>query len=235
MLLFLGGCISKPEPYVLDERHETAAEITQEMARLEEQAKQQVRDQLAAQEQKKEEAQQEAQKQAEAPNPAQSITLTADVQQSSLKLMLYPMYFMDGSNFKDNFVTIVGEEAPSTYVVAMGNLIARTPGIKPTGFSMLDSDISEITRYNAIIAGNACNNGAIARMFGNPSPCESLDLPSGKGLIRLYQAQNGNVAMLVAGKTDALVVSALNVIGTDEFRGAVGSEACVMGTSLVPC
>jgi hypothetical protein len=150
-------------------------------------------------------------------------------------LALYPFYFMDGDKFKDNFVTVVGGEAPSSYVVAVSNLVARTPGAKPTGFSMLDTDISNIASFNAIVVGNACNNDVIRRMFGNPSPCDNAPLPEGKGLIRLYEAANGNLALVAAGKTDMQVLSAVNAISSEKLAGVSASEVCVQGQNLVPC
>lgn len=238
LMLFIVSCVPKPEPYVLPERTENRTDIAQEIAQLEEQARAEAREKIAAEaaltemQQRAAEAQQaKAEEKKEPPK--------LEVQNEALKdgtaLGLYPAYFMDGESFKSNFVTIVGEEAPSSYVVALGNLVARTPGTKPTGFSMLDTDISDITRYNAIIVGNACNNAAIARMFSNPSPCDSAPLPAGKGLIKIYQAANGNVALLAAGKTDAQVVAAINAIGTDQFISVKANEICVQGTSLVPC
>lgn len=237
-LLVLASCVPKPEHYVLPERTQSAQNITQEIAQLEEQAKAEAREKIAAEAALKEMQQRAAEAQ-QAKVEEQKEPPKIEVQNEALKdgtaLGLYPAYFMDGEAFKSNFVTIVGEEAPSSYVVALGNLVARTPGTKPTGFSMLDTDISDITRYNAIIVGNACNNAAIARMFSNPSPCDSAPLPSGKGLVRVYQSANGNVALLAAGKTDAQVVAAINAIGTDQFIRVKGNEICVQGTSLVPC
>jgi len=233
LVLFIISCVPKPEPYVLPERGENRTDIAQEIAQLEEQAREQAREKIAAEEALKEQQQKAAEVQPAKEPPKMEIQ--SEALKDGTALGLYPGYFMDGESFKSNFVTIVGEEAPSSYVVALGNLVARTPGVKPTGFSMLDSDISDITRHNAIIVGNACNNAAIARMFNNPSPCDSAPLPTGKGLVKIYQAANGNVALLAAGKTDAQVVAAINAIGTDQFISVNGNEICVQGTSLVPC
>lgn len=238
LVLFIISCVPKPEPYVLPERGENRTDIAQEIAQLEEQAREQAREKIAA-EQAAQEQQQKATEAQQAKADEKKEPAKLEIQNEALKdgtaLGLYPGYFMDGEAFKSNFVTIVGEEAPSSYVVALGNLVARTPGVKPTGFSMLDSDISDITKYNAIIVGNACNNAAIARMFSNPSPCESTPLPTGKGFVKIYQAANGNVALLAAGKTDAQVVAAINAIGTDQFISVNGNEICVQGASLVQC
>ncbi|MEM4247013.1 MAG: hypothetical protein QXR48_02155 [Candidatus Woesearchaeota archaeon] len=236
-LLFLAACVPKPEPYVLEER-KPAPNIMQEIQQIEEQAREHVHEKLAEQEQEKQEqqqreAQQEEQKPAE--EPTTKITIQQEMDKSTKDLGLYPSFFMDGANFKTNFITVVGDEAPSSYVVAVSNLMARTPGSKPIGFSMLASEIKDLSRYNAIIVGNACNNEVVARLLNNPSPCESAPLPQNKGLIRLYESQNGNKAILVAGKTDSLVISAVNAIGTDDFKRVTGSEICVQGTTLVQC
>ncbi|MEM2916402.1 MAG: hypothetical protein QXT19_03550 [Candidatus Woesearchaeota archaeon] len=227
-LLFLAGCVAKPEPYVLEER-KPAPNITQEIAQIEEQAREQAREKFAGQENNEQHEQNPPEE------PKAQIIIQQEMDKSTKDLGLYPSFFMDGANFKTNFITVVGDEAPSSYVVAVSNLMARTPGNKPIGFSMLASEIKDLSRYNAIIVGNACNNEVVARLLNNPSPCESAPLPSGKGLIRLYESQNGNKAILVAGKTDALVISAVNAIGTDAFKRVTGSEICVQGTSLVQC
>ncbi len=230
-LLFIASCVPKPEPYVLDER-KPVVNITEEIRQIEMQAKEQAREKLAAEEQKKQEAQQQQEEQ----KPVEPhVVAVQEHQKSGIALGLYPNYFLDGTDFKPNFVTVVGEEAPSSYVVALGNLVARTPGNKPTGFSMLAGEISDITIHNAIVAGTPCNNEIVAKLLGNPAPCDAANLPAGKGLIRLYESQNGNVVLLAAGKTDALVLAAVNAIGTDQFISVTGNEICVQGSSLVQC
>jgi len=233
LLLFLTACVPEPEPFVpLEQRKAPNISVLQEIMQTEEQAREQAREKLAAEQQKQQEAQQE-QKPAEEPKP--QITAQQEHKKSGMALGLYPRYFMDGNSFKSNFITIVGDEAPSGYVVALGNLVARTPGNKPAGFSMLASEISDLSRYNAIVVGNACNNEVVAKLLNNPMPCDSAPLPSGKGLIRLYESQNGNFVLLAAGKTDAIVVAAVNAIGTDRFTSITENEICVQGTSLVQC
>ncbi len=232
LVLFIISCVPKPEPYVLDDRHETAEEITQEMAQIEAQAKEQAREKFAEDQQKVQEQQQEAQA---AANVTPQMVVQTEQQKAGVALGLYPNYFMDGDAFKSNFITVVGDEAPSSYVVAVSNLMARTPGNKPTGFSMLASEISDLSRYNAVVAGTACNNEVVAKLLGNPQPCDSADLPAGKGLIRIYESQNGNIVLLAAGKTDAQVLSAVNLIGTDQFISVTADEMCAQGTTLLQC
>jgi hypothetical protein len=228
LVLVLVACVPEAEPYVpLVDDKDDAATISDEIKQLEEQGKEQARQKLEA-EKPKEEPKPE-------PKPVPTPEVKVEQQPASLKLALYPYFFMDGDKFKSNFITVVGDEAASSYDVAMSNLIARSPGSKPTGFRMLASEIADISRYNAIVAGNPCNNPVISRMYGNPFPCEDANLPADKGRIRLVASANGNLALVAEGKTDALVVAALNIIGTPEFAGVGGSEVCVQGTSLVAC
>ncbi len=232
LALFLVSCIPEPEKYEpLEERK--ASNITQEIHDLEEQAREQARQKISEQE-AVEAQKQEQSKTAEEPK-TQLVVQQQEMSQSTNALGLYPLYFMDGSSFKSNFITIVGDEAPSSYVVAVSNLMARTPGNKPTGFSMLSSEISDLSKYSAVVVGNPCNNEVIAKLMNNPSPCDSAPLPVGKGLLRLYESQNGNIAIIAAGKTDALVVEAIDAIGTEEFKELTGSETCIKDSVFLPC
>jgi len=231
VLLVLTSCVPQPEPYKLPQRTESV-NASQEIAQIEAQAKAQVDAQIAAQ-QKSQPAADNKPTLKKEDLPQFSVQQTSAP--ASTALGLYPLYFMDGANIKSDFVTVIGGEAPASYVVATSNLIARTAGKKPTGFSMLDGDIGDISNYDAIVVGNACNNEIIAKMFNNPAPCDNAPLPAGKGLVRLYQSANGKVLLLAAGKTDALVLSAVNAIGTDSFKTLTKSETCVDKTALVSC
>jgi len=234
LLLILSACVPKTEDYTPLEKRETAQEIIEEVQQAQEQAREQVREENEAEEQaRQEQEQKEAEERTTAPPPQAPIE-QVEVKQSKA-LGLYPLYFMEGDKFRMNFVTVIGDEAPSSYVVATSNLIARTPGNKPTGFSQLDSDIADVTRYNAIVVGNPCNNRVLAKLFGNPFPCDSAPIPDGKGMLRLVEAANGNVALLVVGKTDTHVLAAVNAISRPGFGSVSASEICVQGTSLVQC
>ena len=230
VLLLLSSCVSEPEPYKLTPR-EPQKNVSDEIAQIEANAKAQVDAQYAAHQAAEEKKKETLNVEESTPK----LVLQQTSSPSSAALGLYPSYFMDGAAFKQDFVTVVGGEAPASYVVAIANLIARTPGKKPVGFSMLDGDITDITHDDAIVVGNACNNEVIAKLFSNPAPCDNAPLPDGKGLIRLYQSADGHVLLLAAGKTDAQVISAVNMIGTDAFKALTGSETCVDGVRLVTC
>lgn len=235
VMLFLAfalvACVPEPEDYVLEER-EPSKPIEQEIQEIEQAAKELAREKIEAQEAEAEAAKAEEKSE---PEKKDELTVSQGAAKSGTMLALYPFYFMDGDAFKSNFVTVVGGEAPASYVVAVSNLIARTHGTKPTGFSMLDTDISDIASFNAIVVGNACNNDVIRKMFGNPTPCDNAPLPEGKGLIRLYEAANGNLALVAAGKTEIQVLSAINAISSEKLAGVSGGEICVQSQNLVPC
>jgi hypothetical protein len=234
LLLLLSACIPETEDYTPLEKRETAQEIIEDVKQAEEEAREQVREQNELEKQAREEQEKkDAEARAAALPPPPGIE-QVEVRQSKA-LGLYPYYFMEGDKFKANFITIIGDEAPSAYVVATSNLIARTPGSKPAGFSQLDSDIVDVTRYNAIVVGNPCNNRVLAKLFGNPFPCDSAPIPDGKGMLRLVEAANGNIALLAVGKTDAQVVAAVNAISGPGFGSVSASEICVQGASLMPC
>ncbi len=223
--IILTACVPEEAPYV-PSADEEELPIEEQIKQIEEKAKEEARARMEAQ---KQEQQPEPPK--EEPKPELKI-----VQEPvTMALGLYPQYFLDGTNFKSNFITVVGDEAPASYVVAISNLIARTPGNKPVDLSRLSSEIADISKYSAIVAGNPCNNEVISRMHGNPFPCEEAKLPDGKGRIRLAASSNGNYALVAEGRTDALVVDAVNFIGTPAFAGISGTEACVQGTTLLPC
>ncbi len=235
VMLFLAfalvACVPEPEDYVLEKR-EPSKPIEQEIQEIEQAAKELAREKIEAQQ-----AAEAAKPEEDAPEPERKDELIVGqtAAKSGTMLALYPFYFMDGDAFKSNFVTVVGGEAPSSYVVAVANLVARTQGTKPVGFSMLDTDISDIASFNAIVVGNACNNDVIRKMFGNPTPCDNAPLPEGKGLIRLYEAANGNLALVAAGKTEIQVLSAINAISSEKLAGVSGSEICVQSQNLVSC
>lgn len=66
------------------------------------------------------------------------------------------------------------------------------------GATKLASEIADVKAQNAILVGGPCANAAAATVMGNPADC-TAGFEAGKGLIKLYEHANGNVALLVAG------------------------------------
>ena len=100
--------------------------------------------------------------------------------------------------------------------------------ILPVGTSKLASEVSDVKQFNAIVVGGPCANPIAASLMGNPDPCHE-SIPENSALLKLYEHSNGNVALLVAGRT------ALNTRQASRaLNGKLpdAPEAKVTGTSL---
>ncbi|MBI4140966.1 hypothetical protein HY485_03970, partial [Candidatus Woesearchaeota archaeon] len=101
----------------------------------------------------------------------------------------------------------------------------------PTTVSMQDSDVDDITRYNAIVVGGACANTVAAGLVGNPEPCWS-SVPENKAVVKAFEHDNGNVAILVAGFSAKDTRRATMALAAGKLADVKGDEAEVSGTSL---
>jgi hypothetical protein len=99
----------------------------------------------------------------------------------------------------------------------------------PVGVSKLASEVADITQYNAIVVGGPCANPVSAQLMGNPEPCwESIS----KAMVKLYEHANGNVAMLVAGRSGQDTRRAARAVATGQIASVNSKEAEISGTSL---
>lgn len=64
----------------------------------------------------------------------------------------------------------------------------------------LDTEIKDIKEYNAIAVGGPCANKIAAKLMNNPKPCWEA-IPYGKPIVKLFEHENGNTALLIAGRT----------------------------------
>jgi len=232
ILLVFSSCVPEAEDYTVPEEPEAETTIEEEIKEIQEKAREEARQKIEEQNKIEEEARKKAEQKEKPPEfrvEYQNIPVPIP------PLELYPDFFKSGRDFKSNFITIVGSEAPASYVVALSNLIARTEGEKPVGFSRLSSEISDISKFNAIIVGNPCNNLVISRMHGNPFPCENANIPDDKGMIKIYKSSTGNIALVATGMKDEDVINAVNIIGTSALNGITTSKICVKGSDLVAC
>lgn len=101
----------------------------------------------------------------------------------------------------------------------------------PTTVSMEDSEVDDVTRYNAVVIGGACANTVSAKLVGNPEPCWS-HVPENKAVVKAFEHDNGNVALLVAGFTAKDTRRATTALASGQLNSVSGSEAEVTGTSL---
>ena len=99
------------------------------------------------------------------------------------------------------------------------------------GAAKLASEIADITQWNAVVVGGPCANPIAAELLGNPEPCwESV--PENKAIVKLFEHANGNVAVLVNGRSALNTRMASRALATGEVAKVDGTEAQVTGTSL---
>jgi hypothetical protein len=99
----------------------------------------------------------------------------------------------------------------------------------PVGVSKLASEVSDITQYNAIVVGGPCANPIAAQLMGNPEPCwEAIS----NAVVKVYEHANGNVAMLVAGRSGQDTRRASRAVATGQIASVTSKEAAVSGTTL---
>ncbi len=113
----------------------------------------------------------------------------------------YPYMFVNNGKF--NAYYVVGDEADSKDVVSatvLSTALAKYPNITTeVGTSKIDDEISDITKYNAIIIGSPCEIQSAYLLQGKPEPCYK-NLAASAGHIRLYE-NNGKYQLLITGLT----------------------------------
>ncbi len=100
------------------------------------------------------------------------------------------------------------------------------------GAAVLDTEVASLTAQNAIVVGGPCVNTLAAELMGNPSDC-AADFEMGKAMIKLFEHDNGNMALLVAGYSAMDSRRAARVVANyDQYDNFAGAELEVTGTSL---
>jgi hypothetical protein len=100
------------------------------------------------------------------------------------------------------------------------------------GSAVLDTEVASLTAQNAIVVGGPCVNNLAAQLMGNPADC-AAGFEMGKAMIKLFEHDNGNVAMLVAGYSAMDTRRAARVVANyDSYDNFAGTELEVTGTSL---
>jgi hypothetical protein len=96
----------------------------------------------------------------------------------------------------------------------------------------LDSEIAAVDAQNLIAVGGPCVNTVAAELMGNPADCAAGFTP-GKGIVKLWDHANGNVAMLVAGYSgaDTRLLGKVLANTPSKVTGVGGDEVEVEGTT----
>lgn len=125
-------------------------------------------------------------------------------------------------------VFVTGGVVSTTSVAAGG--AERVQPIQ-IGAAKLASEVSDVTMYNAIIVGGPCANPIAAALLGNPEPCYE-SVAQNKAMIKLFQHTNGNVALLINGRTAMNTRQGSRAVATGAIKSVAGTEAEVTGTTL---
>jgi len=99
------------------------------------------------------------------------------------------------------------------------------------GAAKLASEVSDVTMYNAIVVGGPCANPIAASLLGNPEPCYE-SVAQNKAMIKLFEQTNGNVALLINGRTATNSRHGARAVATGAIKSVTGMEAEVTGTTL---
>lgn len=118
---------------------------------------------------------------------------------SAYSLADWPKFFVTDGKFSAKYV--VAEESSALDVVSatiISTSLAKFENVTTeVGTSVLDSEVSDIKLFNAIVVGSPCENSAAARLMNNPEPCYK-DLAGSVGYIKLFQS-GGRVQLLITG------------------------------------
>ncbi|HSU73259.1 MAG TPA: hypothetical protein VLJ21_05425 [Candidatus Binatia bacterium] len=103
----------------------------------------------------------------------------------------------------------------------------------PVGSAKLDKDISDVGAQNLIVVGGPCANSVAASLMGNPADCAE-GFKEGEGIIKLYKASSGKVAVLAAGYSALDTRRVTRVLSNfKEYASQLkGTEVKVKGTTL---
>jgi len=124
---------------------------------------------------------------------------------STMTLADYPSMFVD-ENGRFNGYFVIGENAQSIDNLAMTDIAAsmRYQGepVEIVDATKLDIEIEDIYAQNLIVISGPCVNTVAAELLENPADCTWRSTP-GEGTIKLFEHDNGNFALLVAGYSGA--------------------------------
>ncbi len=119
-----------------------------------------------------------------------------------------------------------------TKKTSTGLVTEKVNPISPTA-AVLDSEVTDPMDKNLIVVGGPCVNTIAATLMGNPSDCTAGFEP-GKAIIKLFNHDNGKVALLVAGySAEDTRRAALALADYKDYADKLkGTEVIVSGTDL---
>ncbi|MBW2976280.1 hypothetical protein KY347_02430 [Candidatus Woesearchaeota archaeon] len=126
-----------------------------------------------------------------------------------------------------NSLIVVGDEAPSSDVIAQTNLALFFGKYleKPvSGYTKLASEVATLDQ-NLILIGSACHNQLSSKIMGEPEPCDK-GLEEGEAVIRLFE-DNANVYGVIMSGSDKGIQEAVNVLTNYEDYSLSGEKFVV--------
>lgn len=95
--------------------------------------------------------------------------------------------------YYDVFVAPISATTSTTETSGLSEIVAIGPGA-----TKLDNEVSDYKAQNVIVVGGPCVNTVAAALMGNPTNCAE-GFEEGKAMIKLFNHDNGKVALMVAG------------------------------------
>jgi hypothetical protein len=138
---------------------------------------------------------------------------------------------MDG-DYETNYQVVVAPTGARKIITEDGQSI-KTQSVNPiaVGTAVMDVDINlATTNKNLIVVGGPCINSIAAELMGNPASCSEGFEPA-TALIQLFDLDNGNVAMLVAGYEALETQAACRAVATNN-QGLQGNTSVLSVTNV---
>jgi len=105
----------------------------------------------------------------------------------------YDISYPNGQMYLEAFLTPIGATVSTSTSGGLSEVVAIDAGA-----TKLDSEVSDYMAQNLIVVGGPCVNTVAASLMGNPANCAE-GFEEGKAMIKLFNHDNGKVALLVAG------------------------------------
>ena len=154
-----------------------------------------------------------------------------------LVIMILPAYALDLSDYPDMFLDeariVVGKGASTEDVIGAIDIAVSIQQVmgkdKRIQRAIYDTDVDDLTAQNTIVVGGPCINSMAAMLMKYPKNClEGFEV--GKAIIRLYEHENGKVAMVVAGTTGTDTRRASLVLSNYADYELAGKEQVTLNT-----
>jgi len=151
----------------------------------------------------------------------------------AVDLSEFPGIFTNDKDINKNVAIIVGKAAKTEDTIGaidIATMLSKETS-KNLDIAKMDNEVKSLSSYNSIVVGGPCANGAAAKLRGYPENClEGFEI--GKAILKFYEFDNGNIALLVAGTTALDTRRATYVLANYQDYELKGTEMQISGVSL---